>query len=254
MKHRLAEALLTRQFHEGPLEPEENRALRAHIRGCERCKKTYDQFARIERQLEHTLIPEAQLQRLTPMPAPRPSRALRLLKVAAPMLAIAAAVALFFLKPPVRVEERAAFTARSEGGTGRAAWIKIFRARNSEIEPLGATMRSGDGLLFAYNNLSRSSARYLMIVGLDAARKAHWYFPAYKSIEERPVSIQIEQGAANTPLKERVFFDYAPGPLRICGVFTTEPLRVKEVDRLIEQTGNIPLAGVIDCQQVEVLP
>jgi hypothetical protein len=110
----------------------------------------------------------------------------------------------------------------------------------------------GEGLLFAYSNLKSSPHRHLLIAGLDAKGRAHWYHPAFSSEADRPASVPIERGVADVQLPERIHADHAAGKLTICAVFTEAPLQVIEVDRILESTGRWPEDAELDCRTVEV--
>lgn len=256
MEHEHAKQLIETQFKSGPLKPLEDRALRAHVRSCDECKTHYDQIARIERALDGEVVPEALVARTLargPSREAKPStRRVRTFALPLSLLAAAAAVLVAFLL--VRPQDpSSAFTPRKVGPEGRTAWLKVYRAREEKIEPLGESLKQGDGLLFAYTNLKNSHARYLVIFGLDGAGRAHWYHPAYKSEADRPVSIGIDAGVANIELKERVFAEHAKGKLRICGVFSKDQLSVRALDEVLEKTRSVPVVGALDCREVEVV-
>ena len=117
--------------------------------------------------------------------------------------------------------------------------------------PLGETLGSGDSLLFAYTNLEGSGARHLAIAGRDAEGRVHWYHPAFRSEEERPESLAIEQ-AADRELSEAIRAEHAVGSLEICALFSDAPLSIPEVDRKLEAGGGWPEVEILDCRRVTV--
>ena len=247
MNHEEFEALIRAQFIEGPLDPKQQVRLRDHLRTCEACKQVYDRYTSIEQGLEDRTTSSAQLERLKALGAPVPQRKRPWL----PLVALAAGVLIVSVvigRPP---SEPTGFQARSGDGTVTPT-VEIYRWVDARPKPLGETLERGDGMLFAYSNPQGSKYRYLLIAGLDAAGKAHWYHPAYEHPEQQPMSIPIRAGA-DIELKERVHNKHAPGPLKICAIFSEGPLAVREVDRALEERGAWP-QGHLDCVSVKVRP
>ncbi|HET9959983.1 MAG TPA: hypothetical protein VFQ61_36070 [Polyangiaceae bacterium] len=118
----------------------------------------------------------------------------------------------------------------------RWAGVHVFRvAGQAAPEPLGARLKSGDGLVFTYTNLGAHPFRYLMIFAVDASDQVHWFYPAYESVGEDPVSIPIAGGLASAALGELVQHDFAEGPLFVYALFTNVPARVLQVEAWLRE-------------------
>jgi hypothetical protein len=121
----------------------------------------------------------------------------------------------------------AASPARWEG-------IRAFRlVPGGQPERLRKSVRSEDGLLFAYTNLGAEPFEHLMVFCVDAEREVHWFYPAYASEHENPSSIPVQVGQ-ELALSEVVWLDLPKGPLTIYGAFTREPLDVWAVEAWFE--------------------
>jgi hypothetical protein len=85
-----------------------------------------------------------------------------------------------------------------------------------------------------------------MILARDASGRVHWFYPAYTGKGTDPRSIPVGGNVSGAELFEKVRHDFAPGPLWIYGLFTRKPLRVSEVEALVqglEPGERIPLDG-----------
>ena len=247
-----ARALLRRQFlGEEPLTPEEAEALRDYVAQSPELRARYDRLVQLERAIEGSNVPRAQLDRMLDAGPPpvAPSR-LQTLAPAIGVLAAAAAIALVVLP------QDDGFNARGGGSKDRAAWVSVFVAASEKapIRPLGETMKKGDALLFSYTNTQASPYRFLAVVGLDAEGRAHWFHPAYENEADRPKSVPIDAAVADVELGARVFVQPAPGRMRLCGVFSTVAVDVVAADRALETKKTWPKDSRLDCHDVEVVP
>ena len=255
MKHEEARALIDQQFEAGPLEPPQMRELRAHLRECSDCKAHYDRSVRVEEALEGARpAVHGQVARMVKEgPDLRAKATPSLFRFQwipiATSLALAAGLALFFLKPRD-------LAPRGGSVKGKHAWFRAFYVHNERVKPVEGRLPAPDGLLFAYSNVSESPFRYMVIVGLDAAGRAHWYHPAYERPEDQPTSVKIQAGGPEKELAERIYTEHAQGPLQICAIFTKMPLAVRDLDQKIESTRAFPKVehGEIDCIQTKVVP
>lgn len=268
MSHDRAKALLERQLGEGALAPAEDAELRGHLRACGDCRALYDRGVDIERVLGGRTTPRTQVERLlargAPVDAARateletradvvPLRR-KLATWAAPIaaaagLAIAIAASVDTPVDPDGLRARGAGTTRPE----RGAWMSVFtRARGStEIVPLGAHIQRRDALFFAYTSLREGGHGFVAIAGLDAAGRAHWFFPAWRDASEAPTSLAITPGV-DVELPEEIIADAAVGTLEICALFSDAPLGVREVDDALERARTWPDTPARDCVRVEV--
>lgn len=262
MNHEQAMTSIERFFEDGALPPEVWQSLRVHLRSCDACRAEYDRLARVESALSSgSWVPRARVDRMLAVGAPGgaadeqgsgPGTVVRLFpRVAAPLLAAAAALILFVSLPD---DGKEGFRARGGARGGEGAWITPYfvdgAGRSKRLED---ELPKGSPLLFAYTALEETPYRYVAIVGLDASGRAHWYHPAYTDAGANPKSIPIEPGRADVELEEEVIAEHAAGALEICALFTEAPLSVKSVDRELEATKRWPGVGARDCHEVEVV-
>jgi hypothetical protein len=128
---------------------------------------------------------------------------------------------------------------KSAGTVAEDRWIGIaaFRVGSEGVaQPLAAgdaasVIAPGDGLVVRYTNLGPAPFGYLMVLGIDAAREIHWYFPAYEVAGSDPASLPIQREGTNIALPDVIHHELATGPLVIYAVFTREPLHVLAVER-----------------------
>jgi hypothetical protein len=167
--------------------------------------------------------------------APLPKPPSRIGKVWAASVAVMAACAALALLIAGRPSHDAEFTAKSSSralpDAKRWAGVRVYRvAGQAAPEPLGESVSGADGLLFSYTNLGQQPFGYLMLFGVDAKGEVRWFYPAYDVAGENPQSIAVARGAADVALGELISHDFAPGPLAIYALFTSEPHHVLEVE------------------------
>ncbi|MCK6550771.1 hypothetical protein L6R52_33345 [Myxococcota bacterium] len=268
MSHDRAKALLERTLGAELLSRAEDAELRTHLGACAECRALYDRQVEIERVLSGRTTPRAQEERLLARGAPVdvaprvapdgggapvvPLRR-RVLAWAAPIAVAAGLLFALALRTPGDAPEglRARGTTAS---AGRGAWMSVFTrpAGSTEIVPLGAQIRRRDALFFAYTSLREGGHGFVAIAGLDAAGRAHWYYPAWRDAREAPKSLAIERGA-DVELPEEIVADAAPGALEICALFSDAPLDVRDVDATLERERRWPVVPQKDCVRVEVV-
>jgi hypothetical protein len=208
-------------------------------------------------------------------PAPRVSRLQSLLRWAASprvgVFAVAAAMVLgvggsFAWLEGDRLPETAAerdegFTAKAgvPGSATRWAGAQVYRlAAGGAPERLRETLSPGDGLLFSYTNLGAEPFAYLMLFGVDAAGRVHWFYPAVEA-GETATSIPIATGRAEVPLPELIRPELAEGPLVLYSVFTRAPLDAASVEAWLERhpeggSGFAPRGSAVAQLTTRVLP
>jgi hypothetical protein len=190
-----------------------------------------------------------------PAPAARRRQTWPFLAMAAVMLL--AAGSLVASRLAGSAADQGEFRAKAAGPDTPAAandrWVNVTAYRvaanapaGAEPEPLGARMRTGDGLLFSFDNLGPKPFGYLMIFAVDRAGEVYWFYPAYEQAGADPASLDIRghirgQGRGSTPaegqraveLPDLIRHGFPAGPLAIYGVFTRAPLRVSRVEASI---------------------
>ncbi|HET7542632.1 MAG TPA: hypothetical protein VFK05_22330 [Polyangiaceae bacterium] len=245
---------------EDEVTPSERAAIEAELRESASARRTLEQLRNLK---ELLAAPAPNLEnmdlaarvrvavRKEQKAPPPPPRARRLAAFLLGGLAACIGCALFFSH---RQPEFSEFRAKGDDSPllegRRWAGIQVHRlGERDNVEPLGATLSRNDGLLFSYTNLGQKPFDYLMIFGADAAGEVHWFYPAYESTAQNPVSIAIAHGRANAPLGELVQQDLAEGPLVLYALFTKQPLSVLEVEAWLKKDGqhtdHAPVAGAV---------
>lgn len=137
------------------------------------------------------------------------------------------------------------FRAKAAGadtpGAANDRWVNVTAYRvaadapaGAEPAPLGTRMRTGDGLLFSFDNLGPKPFGYLMIFAVDRAGEVYWFYPAYEQAGADPASLDIRrQGQRAVELPDLIRHAFPAGPLAIYGVFTHAPLHVSRVEESI---------------------
>jgi hypothetical protein len=237
--HALALRRVDRYFRQ-PVSAAAATALRAHLGGCVRCRGRY------QRNLEaEAALPEGEAraeQRLwqeieaVAAAAARPLPSGRALLIAGALAAVVGAVVLAPRLGP-RPQPPGGGGAVPRGGppTGeaRAPALHVFRSADGRTsEPLAATLRASDGLLFAYSNPGEDH-RYLMVFGVDEAYDVHWFYPAWQRPADDPPAIAILPGGAGVELGEEIRHGYRPGGLRLFALFLDRPARVSEIEAAV---------------------
>lgn len=252
------------------------RALRKHLQACEKCRAHYDQLMLLERQLgggQETLT-EAQVERIEAeilgVLAERPDRrgwtTKRLLLVHGLALALALVV-VFVLYPPGRVSD-ADFAPKGPGDQWQSSiGIRAFcMYRDSEGNPRirtsiaqattgGPVQRCNlsDLLQFTYSNLrkeGRPGAQYLFIFGLDRDHRPFWYHSHPESGQSAWIGNTIEVIDEPQAGSIQLWVNHRPGPVRIFGLFSQNPISIDEVRTCI---AGLKAQGV-PIEQVRQLP
>lgn len=260
MKHEEATTLLETQFASGPLPPEQTRALRQHMTECERCAQQYARLHRLEQLMDGRTTPRGQVDRMLAMTdavlddldvPPKVKSPRRWWWSAGPVLAMAAAVLLL-------VDAKGTLLGLTPRGNeiDTRSWVSVYAkppgSRAIRLEP-GERLPADAGLIFDYTNLDDSDARYMLIAGRDSAGRVHWYHPAFRSEADDPRSVAIEAGVDKQLLDEVLYADHAEGALEVCAAFTKAPLRVRDIDPVVERGGAWPKAKRLDCRRFEVV-
>ncbi|HVZ72838.1 MAG TPA: hypothetical protein VHJ20_10730 [Polyangia bacterium] len=240
--------------------PAEDRKLFAHAKTCARCRDEYRTYALLE-----AMEPggderaRARLHRgvfESAAPAPRRRAVGAGLVLAFGCLALVAS----FGRGP------AAFRARGGGVQTIEPSLAIYRVPRDREDPTalapdetqraGSVVHAGESLAFSYTNPQAVSAGYLMVFGIDAAGRVYWYWPAWNDAALDPASLPIPASDAAIELPEAVRHPLVPGPLTIVGLFTPQPLHVREVETALAKglPGLQAFEGHIWTESLEVSP
>ena len=208
--------------------PEGERALRAHLGGCDACRGRY------RRQLL--------LARLDPGAASAQERLGRGLGLRSPARrrhwlaligATAAAAAALAFWPRADAD----FTPR--GTPASLPAVVVYRIDGGgSAQPAGRAIAPSDELAFAYRN--PQGRKFILVFGVDEHQHVYWYHPAWTDAAQDPAAVPIRAGADLTELSEAIAHPIDGTRLTIRAVLLDRPVRVREVeDRLAR--GSTPL-------------
>jgi hypothetical protein len=228
----------------GKITPAAERALREHLPTCAECREYYRRH-----QILSDLDPEGldPRQRLARGLGLQPQRR-RLVFIAVPALAAAAAIALLVILWPGAHPADDGLVSRGGPAESSPARLEIYRVRPGEPPArVEDEINAGDELAFAYEN--RAGKKRLMVFGVDEGGNIYWYHPSWQDPVENPVAVAIEGGAGIRELPEAIAHSIRGESLRIYAVFTDEPLPVDSIETLIKKAGKpveiLPLVNVI---------
>lgn len=126
----------------------------------------------------------------------------------------------------------------------------------SDTQRAGATVRAGESLAFSYVSPASVGASHLMVFGRDPAGHVYWFWPAWNDASQDPASLPIAEGTTPVELREAVRHPLQPGALTIVGLFTPEPLHVREVEAAVAKglDGLQAFKGHVWTETLEVTP
>lgn len=126
----------------------------------------------------------------------------------------------------------------------------------SDTQRAGATVRAGESLAFSYVSPASVGASHLMVFGRDAAGHVYWFWPAWNDGSQDPASLPIAEGTAPVELREAVRHPLQPGGITIVGLFTPQPLHVREVEAAVANglEGLQAFKGHVWTETLEVTP
>ncbi|HKA42698.1 MAG TPA: zf-HC2 domain-containing protein [Burkholderiales bacterium] len=180
----------------GALDAAESTAARAHLEACPGCRDAVAATRAACQRFERAVL----RQRVPPLARPR-----RLwVSLLAPALALAALVV---------VARRHEPSVSVKGGPA----LHVVAKRGESVFPVEprARLRAGDQLRFA---VEPAGWTYLAIGSIDAAGHASIYYPSQRLPTGTSVTLQAS-----------IVLDAAPGPERICALFSRAPLSAAEV-------------------------
>jgi hypothetical protein len=225
-----ARALLDAHF-DRRISPEDERLLRAHLEVCSDCVKVYDAHLLFER---ITGDAAQSRERLATGLGFKPS----LRRARAPWIAGAgfggALAALFLLHVAgARQEGVGQETAFAARGVAQEESPRILAYALSPTRELAVSdrVRATDQLAFAYTN--PTGFRHLLVFGVDEHRHVYWYHPAWRSREEHPRALAIEDGPAARELPDAVRHDLDGRTLTVYSVFLDEDMPVERIEELV---------------------
>ena len=240
----------------GVIDPPRERALRAHLPSCARCRRRYERRVLLAKLDPEAIEPSARLAAGLGLDADAlPDRARVRGAVAAPhgrgatrlarrflpeallMLATAAAVFLVLRAPPREAKD---FAARGGGASSAvvAPALRVYRiTKGGTPTPVTDVLGRDDELAFAYENADRKP--WLAIFAVDAHERVYWLYPAWTNASEDPHAISAEAGPGMHELHEAVRHRFQGGRVDFHTLFLDEPLTVRQIEAKIGQ----PLPG-----------
>ncbi|MBX3234088.1 MAG: zf-HC2 domain-containing protein [Labilithrix sp.] len=228
----------------GTIAPREERRMRAHLDGCDTCRARYRKRQILGQIDPQALVAEERVARGLGLRRPRVSK----LPLVAAALAFAAL--LFFVVRPAPKDD--GFTARgSVTGTtapstpASTSTIAVYRANadSGAVVLASGPIGAGDELAFSYDNASDKA--YLMIFGVDDGGRVYWFYPAWTSETDNPMSIAIEPGKRKE-LPDAVRHPIMGERLTIHGLFLDTPQTVRDVEAALRDRRLDALPGAVD--------
>jgi hypothetical protein len=217
-----------------------------HLPGCERCRARYR-----ARTLLESLEPdggerarERMARAVFARRRPRPA-------LWAGGLAAAAALVLLVAWP------RDDFRSRGGDEVSSAARpaLSIFRVPpGGAAERVGAVVRAGDGLAFAYRSPAPAGATHLMVFATDRTGRVYWFWPAFTDPASDPAALAIGVAETSVELPEAIRHRLPSGPLTMHALFARRPYRVSEIEAAVAARGLAALDGVLLTEPLEVTP
>ncbi len=223
----------------GTISPRAERAMRAHLPGCDSCRDFYRRHMLLARIDPRALPFEERIARGLGLRAGRRTTAL-----GAGLVAAAAAVVLL-----LRLHAGSdGFTSRGTGAfASPAPHVFVYEVhQGSRPAPAGDALRLGDELAFAYENASAKPR--LLVFGVDEHGHVYWFHPAWTRDTDDPVAIPVETDGERHELPEAIRQPFDGTRLEIRSVFVDEPVSVRRVEALLQQNprGPLPIPGAIE--------
>jgi hypothetical protein len=262
---RCAERRLVDRHFAARITPAEESAMRAHLPGCERCRRFYERhllYARLapgrpavtDRLAAGLGVAREALPRA---PAGRVPRLAGRSFSASPrtwMLAGAAAAGLALLLAGRGLPSAdGEWGVRGMAGSGLGAALEVYRVRpDGSTEASQGWMAAGDELAFAYRN--PGGLARLMVFAVDDRGDIYWFHPAWSDPAEDPVAVPIQSGPGPFELPEAIRHQPWSGRLRIVALFTELPLSVRALEARW-RLGRFALPGDVRIEEsLEVRP
>lgn len=222
-----AEVARVDRHFDGHLGAVDEHVMREHLPSCEPCRTRYERHLVIEAIDPLALGPQRRIARGLGLATSPRAQVVRWAAPAVAALAMAAALLLVLgLRDPSH-----GFTARGGEATA-AADLFVYRAvDHGEPVRAGATIGPRDELAFAYEN--PSAKPFVMIFGVDEHRRLVWYYPAWSSEHEEPVSIRADRSAGRHRLAEAIAHDLEGRSLEVHVLFSDEAISVRTIERLV---------------------
>jgi hypothetical protein len=227
----------------GSMRPGGELRLREHLPYCADCRTYYERHLLLERFDPQALGLEDRLARGLGLPSRRSPWAIWSIGLA--MASATAVLALLVVHPQLRPLDRQ-FVARGPVSREEPAALQVYQIRKGAAPSLvGAAIAASDELAFAYRNPGHK--KYLLVFGVDEQKRVYWFHPAWNDASLNPAAVPLSSAPGVHELPEAISHRFQGAALTIWGVFTDQPLTVREVEAAVlrhpaEATG-LPLDG-----------
>jgi hypothetical protein len=197
--------------------------MRAHMHGCEACRRYYERRMLLAKLDPKAVRIEERIAR---------GLGLRLPRKGAPIwsaaFALCAAAAVLLVMPLAGRSSQ--FISR---GVTSASKPELFAYRMHPTAKLaeGGAISPTEDLAFAYTN--PSGFERLLVYGVDEHRHVYWYYPAWSNPSDDPDAIALTAGPEVHELPDAIAHDIDGDRLTIVAVFLHEDTSVRRVERLV---------------------
>lgn len=224
-------ALIDAHF-EARISPDQERALRGHLAGCEKCRGYYER---------HLIV--AAIDPIAPSPRERIAAGLGIAPARHPgrtwpLVGTALAATLFVTIPLLRARPSGEYTPRGAGPAANAApAFFVYRVDPAErLVSRTGTLAPTAELAFAYTN--PTGFRHLLVFGVDEHKHVYWYYPAWTEPRAIPRAIDIETGSGLFELPQAIRHPLDGRHLTIHAVFTSENHSVRDVEGRVAEAAS----------------
>ena len=240
------------QLFAGRLSDRRRKRLRAHLAECDTCRTYYGRVSDLQARLTPNEPLGADLLRSDGLIARFAASPSLLRRGSRWVLGVgaAAAIGLAAFALAGRVSPRSGGEFQERGGVipsraesvraycitrGAGGATKVVDAAPLVRSPARSSLRCPlDGAIqFAYSD--DAHARFLFLLGIDGSGNPLFYYP--RSDERESVSLPADARDALLPDSIRLTPHHHPGPVRVIALFSSHPLEIAEVKRVVASGG-----------------
>jgi hypothetical protein len=146
--------------------------------------------------------------------------------------------------PGFRARGGLAGTTTTAGG---AELVVFHLGAGRAAEPLGDLLHPDDELAFAYRN--QTPGVRLLVFARDEHGHVYWYHPAWTDAAQDPPAVPLAATPGLHELPAAIAHPFDGHRLDLCWLFTTEPLRARQVEAAVAAGSLAPA-----CRKLEVAP
>lgn len=240
----------------GTITPADERAMRAHLDGCETCRARYRRRLLLAKLDPQALSADVRIAQGLGLRKERAPARFAWPAVAA-LLAAAAAVLLLLRAPhePRAPHADEGFAARGGDAGARveqdaaASPLHVYRVPSREEGrggpvPLFETVQRHAELAFAYENGDRK--KYLMIFAVNEDGRVYWFYPGWTDPTANPRAVAITAEAGLHELPDAVVHRFDGSKLELHALFLDEPMTVREIEQGLVAGRPLSVPGGVD--------